>query len=353
MVTGQQTVEFDLNSVEHAKTVVVWGMNWITTKMPDAHWLTEARMKGTKVVVIACEYSATATKADDVVVVRPGNDAGTGARLRERDPAGKAVRRGLRSTQWTDLPILVRMDTLKYLEGAGGVRRSTVPNSKTHDVSSTKARKSRRPSSRTLDNIVPEKLRNEWGDYVWWDARTNAPQAADPRQCRQELDRSATRSLKARSRSRWRTASKVRCRPVFDLVKEYAAHFDPKTTEELTWAPAAAVEKLARHFAKDPGTTLFAVGMGPNQFFNSDNKDRDVFLLASLTGNVGKIGGNVGSYAGNYRDGAVQRLAPVDQRESLSTSSSIRQKPARPKQYWKAESAHYYNHEDHPLRVGK
>jgi hypothetical protein len=63
----------------------------------------------------------------------------------------------------------------------------------------------------------------------------------------------------------------------------------------------AAVETLARHFAKEPGTTLFAIGMGPNQFFNSDNKDRAVFLLAALTGNVGKIGGNVGSYAGNYR----------------------------------------------------
>ena len=72
MVTGQQTVEFDLNSVEQAKTVVVWGMNWITTKMPDAHWLTEARVKGTKVIVIACEYSATATKGDEVLVVRPG-----------------------------------------------------------------------------------------------------------------------------------------------------------------------------------------------------------------------------------------------------------------------------------------
>lgn len=58
MVTGQQTVEFDLNAVEHAKNVVVWGMNWITTKMPDSHWLTEARMKGTKIIVIACEYSA-------------------------------------------------------------------------------------------------------------------------------------------------------------------------------------------------------------------------------------------------------------------------------------------------------
>ena len=28
-------------------------MNWITTKMPDAHWLTEARMQGTRIVVIA------------------------------------------------------------------------------------------------------------------------------------------------------------------------------------------------------------------------------------------------------------------------------------------------------------
>jgi anaerobic selenocysteine-containing dehydrogenase len=65
-------VEFDLCAVEHAKTVVVWGMNWICTKMPDAHWLTEARLKGTRVVVIACEYSATASKADDVLVVRPG-----------------------------------------------------------------------------------------------------------------------------------------------------------------------------------------------------------------------------------------------------------------------------------------
>ena len=79
------------------------------------------------------------------------------------------------------------------------------------------------------------------------------------------------------------SGEKVRCRPVFDLVREYAAHFDPQTTEEITWAPAAAVEELARDLAAHPGTTLFAVGMGPNQFFNNDNKDRDIFLLAALT----------------------------------------------------------------------
>jgi nitrate reductase alpha subunit len=134
-------------------------------------------------------------------------------------------------------------------------------------------------------------------------------------------------------------------------VKEYAAHFDPKTTEEITWAPATAVEQLARDVARQPGTTLFAIGMGPNQFFNNDNKDRDVFLLAALTGNVGRIGGNVGSYAGNYRT-ALFNGSPQYINENPFDIELDPAKPARPRQYWRAESAHFYNHEDHPLRVG-
>ena len=110
------------------------------------------------------------------------------------------------------------------------------------------------------------------------------------------------------------------------------------TVEELTWAPAAAVESLARHFAKEPGTTLFALGMGPNQFFNNDNKDRDVFLLAALTGNVGRIGGNVGSYAGNYRV-ALFNGAPQYINENPFDVELDAAKPARPRQYWRAESA--------------
>ena len=38
MVTGAQTNDFDLFTVENSKLVLVWGMNWITTKMPDSHW---------------------------------------------------------------------------------------------------------------------------------------------------------------------------------------------------------------------------------------------------------------------------------------------------------------------------
>jgi nitrate reductase alpha subunit len=346
MVTGQQTVEFDLSAVEHCRTVVVWGMNWISTKMPDAHWLTEARLKGTKVVVIACEYSSTASKADQAIVVRPGTTSAlalglANVILRDRLYDADYVQR------WTDLPMLVRTDTLKCLRakdvfGGGPAALASAQIVKPGERQPAPIAQQRQ--------VIPEAMRNEWGDYVWWDRRANQPRpltrdqvgqrspAGDP-----QLEGSVTVTLA--------DGTSVRCRPIFDLVKEYAAHFDPKTTEEITWAPAAAVEQLARDIAREPGTTLFAIGMGPNQFFNNDNKDRDVFLLAALTGNVGRIGGNVGSYAGNYRT-ALFNGAPQYINEDPFDIELDPAKAARPRQYWRAESAHFYNHEDHPLRVG-
>ena len=348
MVTGQQTVEFDLHSVEHAKTVVVWGMNWITTKMPDAHWLTEARLQGTRVVVIACEYSATATKADDVLVVRPGMTPALALGfahviLKEKLYDVDYVKR------WTDLPLLVRMDNLKLLRAQEvfGGEQAVLSN---QTLVLKEGEKPAAPGTHT-DMVVAGKLRAEWGDFVWWDEAAGAPSAIS----RDQIGAHSTVGDPRLSGSLEVTLAdgkKVRCRPVFDLVQEYVEHFDPRTVEEMTWAPAQAVQYLARHFAKEPGTTLYAIGMGPNQFFNSDNKDRAVFLLAALTGNVGKIGGNVGSYAGNYRT-AFFNGSPQWINENPFDIELDPTKNARPKQYWKAESAHYYNHEDHPLRVGK
>src|SRR5690606_20551489 len=94
----------------------------------------------------------------------------------------------------------------------------------------------------------------------------------------------------------------VEVQPVFDHIQRYVfENFDPDTVEEITWAPKEGIISIAREIAKNSGETLFAMGMGPNQFFNNDLKDRTVLLLASLTKNIGRIGGNVGSFAGNYR----------------------------------------------------
>lgn len=347
MVTGQQTVEFDLHAVEQAKTVVVWGMNWITTKMPDAHWLTEARLKGTRIVVIACEYSATSTKADDAIVVRPGTTSALALGLsqvilQEKLYDADYVRR------FTDLPLLVRMDNLKYLRAAEVFGTPPAPLTNQTRILA-EGEKAPAPGTHR-EMLIPAALRQAWGDFVFWDAKA-AKAKAVTRDAVGRLSSVADPQLEGVVEVTLQDGTKVRCRPVFDLVKEYAAHFDPKTVEEMTWAPAGAVVALARHLARQPGTTLFAMGMGPNQFFNNDNKDRDLFLLAALTGNVGKIAGNVGSYAGNYRV-SLFNGAPQYINENPFDLELDPAKPARPKQYWKAESAHYYNHEDHPLRVG-
>jgi nitrate reductase alpha subunit len=162
MVTGQQTVEFDLHAVELCKTLVVWGMNWITTKMPDAHWLTEARLKGTKVVVIACEYSATSTKADEAIVVRPGTTSALSLGL-----ANVILREKLYDAQyvnqWTDLPVLVRTDTLKCLRASEVFGGAPAPLKKTKVLA---ANEQEPPPLAQTSSVVTEQMRNEWGDYV-------------------------------------------------------------------------------------------------------------------------------------------------------------------------------------------
>ncbi|HXV77083.1 MAG TPA: molybdopterin-dependent oxidoreductase [Candidatus Polarisedimenticolaceae bacterium] len=347
MVTGQQTVEFDLNAVEYAKTVLVWGMNWITTKMPDAHWLTEARMAGTRVVVIACEYSATSTKADDAIVVRPGTTPALALGL-----AGEIIRNKLYDADYlrrhTDLPLLVRTDDLTYLRARQVF--GTAPAALWNNTRVVRGGETLPPPGAQREQLITEADREAWGDYVWWDRAANVPRSIT----RDGVGKHSTIGdvlLEGEVEVPLHDGSKVRCRPVFDLIRDYTAHFDADTVEQLTWAPAGAVRSLARDIAASPGTTLFAIGMGPNQFFNNDNKDRAIFLLAALTGNVGRLGGNVGSYAGNYRvalfNGSPQYINedPFDIELDATRSARVRQ-------YWKAESAHYYNHEDHPLRVG-
>ncbi len=76
------------------------------------------------------------------------------------------------------------------------------------------------------------------------------------------------------------------------------------------------------------------MGMGPNQFFNSDLKDRAIFLIAAMTRNVGRIGGNVGSYAGNYRAGFFNGLGQYIAENPFDIELDPA-KPARSRTYWK------------------
>ena len=54
--------------------LVMWGSNVPVTRTPDAHWMTEARYRGQKVVVVAPDYADNVKFADEWLAIRPGTD---------------------------------------------------------------------------------------------------------------------------------------------------------------------------------------------------------------------------------------------------------------------------------------
>lgn len=352
MVTGEQTVEFDLFAAERSKLLLAWGINWIATKMPDAHWLTEARQRGTKVVVVACEYGATSNKGDEVLVVRPGTTPALALGL-----AHVILEEGLYDRAFvrrnTDLPLLVRMDTLALLR-ADDLPDHAAPAELSNYVR-VLAEGEKPPAPHRQDaQLVPESLRREWGDLVVWDTRQERAAVVTRDEVGERFDaRGVEPALEGSFRVKLASGEEVEVRPVFDLLRRYVReNFDPETVSRITWAPAPAIESLAREIAANPEHVLFALGMGPNQFFNNDLKDRAVFLVAALTRNVGFLGGNVGSYAGNYKItlfGGVPQWSSEDPFD-LELDPA---KPARTRSFARLESAHYFNYGDAPLREGK
>ena len=344
MVCGHQTIDFDLATVENSKMVICWGMNWISTKMPDGHWLSEARIKGTKIVTVACEYQSTSNKADEVIVIRPGSDPAFALGL-----ANVIIQERLYDAEFikghTDLPLLVRMDNLKLLKPQDIIKGYQPKELKYAQL--LKEGEKALPPIKQRYQVMSEGLRQEWSDFVAWDMDKNSTTVIN----RDMAGIAGNLAIEGEFQVETVDGQKVKVRPVFDLVKEHAAYFTPEVTAEICHADKDAITRLAREIAANKASALVSVGMGPNHFFNNDLKDRTIFLVCALTKNIGFHGGNIGSFAGNYR-GAYFNGLPFYIYEDPFDIELEPDKQSRIKSYYKGESAHYYNYGDRPLRVG-
>ncbi|MBI2932020.1 MAG: molybdopterin-dependent oxidoreductase, partial [Planctomycetes bacterium] len=112
-VHGLQASDTDFNDLRFSKLHIQIGKNLVENKMPEAHWFYEIMERGGKIVVISPEYSPPATKADYWISVRPGlSDTAillaVSKLIMDSGWYDEAF-----VTQFTDLPLLVRTDTLK------------------------------------------------------------------------------------------------------------------------------------------------------------------------------------------------------------------------------------------------
>lgn len=351
MVTGEQTNDFELCDTENANLIIAWGMNWITTKMPDSHWLTEARLKGAKTVTISVEYSATASKCDEVIVIRPGTDPALALGI-----AQVMISQNLFNVdfvkRYTDLPSLVRMDTLERLKASDlfSNHQNAQPSNWTQVIpTGSKAD----PTFKQKGVQIPEELLPEFADFVFWDTKTQKPVAISHDQLGEHftalgIEPALTGSMTVQTLD----GTAVEVRPVFDLTQQYLdSNCTPEQVEKITWAPRDSVISLAKDIANSQGKTLFACGMGVNQFWNNDNKDRAIFLVAALAGSLGNHGGNVGSYAGTYKNTLFAGI-PLYTIEDPFHPQTDPSGPIKTKYYLRPESMHYWANGERLVKAG-
>ena len=75
IMTVGPTGGLDVESLEYAKYIVVWGMNMLNTNLHAWPFILKARAKGAKIVVIDPVRTRTAKQADWHIPIRPGTDA--------------------------------------------------------------------------------------------------------------------------------------------------------------------------------------------------------------------------------------------------------------------------------------
>jgi len=114
-VLGDQTDVPESADWWDASYLVIWGTNLPITRTPDAHFMTEARYRGQKVVVVSPDYSDHVKFADDWLPAQPGTDAALAmamghVMLKEFWVDREVPRFRDYARRFTDLPLLVALD---------------------------------------------------------------------------------------------------------------------------------------------------------------------------------------------------------------------------------------------------
>ncbi len=231
--------------------VLIWHMNPVYTRIPYYHYVAEARYKGAYVVTIAPDFSPSAIHADYHMPIRPGTDAALALAMCQAIVQEKLHDIPFIKEQ-TDLPLLVRLDTQRYLREAD----------------------------------VQEKGRDD--QFYWWDEKTGAPVEA-PRGTL-ELGK-VNPALDGTYKVKLASGKEVKVTPVFTLVHKRLQEYTPEKASALTGLNPDAIRSLARKVAG--GRTNILLGFNSCKNYHADLMERSMCLLLALSGNWGKKGSGI------------------------------------------------------------
>lgn len=241
--------------------IVIWIGNPVYTRIPEVHFMHEARYRGAQLVVVAPDLNPSTVHADLWLNIKPEADAALGLAA-----AQVIIEQGLYKHDYvceqTDLPILVREDTGRFLREAD-LKKGGAENR-----------------------------------LYFWDEAKN--KLAIVPGCEGDGDGGLSLALKGirpalegQRRVKLADGKEVVVRTVFDRLKEQLNNeYTPEKASELTTLSPKLIRRFAEGMAKANSAMIFA-SWGACKHHHSDLFQRTMILLMALTGNQGKPGGGM------------------------------------------------------------
>ncbi len=347
-VFGDQTDVPESGDWWDAGYLIMWGSNVPVTRTPDAHWMTEARYRGQKVVAVSPDYADNVKFADDWLAPRPGTDAAIALAM------GQVILQEFfveRTTpyfddyvkRYTDLPFLVKVEN-----GRPG-KFLTAEDLPEHAAEENAAFKPVLLDFGTDRTVVPNgslghrfgdagvgRWNLDLGDVIPVLGLGDAETAEITLPLFGDVDGSpgeTTATVPVR-----RVGGHL-VTTVYELMLARYAGYTPEWQEPVSGVPAAAVRRIAREFARNSeesrGRSMILMGAGTNHWFHSDTIYRSFLALTTLTGCQGVNGGGWAHYVGQ------EKVRPVTGHGHLANALDWSRPPRN-----MIQTAYWYLHSD-------
>lgn len=341
-VWGEQTDVPESSDWYNSSYLLIWGSNIPQTRTPDAHFMVEARYRGTKVVTVSPDYADFVKFADNWLPVNPGMDAAlamamTHVILKEFYVDKKTEYFEDYVKRFTDLPFLI---TLKKNGDGYQTDRFLRASDLGMPISNAEWKTVVFDSDKKKFAVPNGSIGHRWEDKKEWNLqlqdKENNFENIKPvltllgeedevvtvkfPYFGQETKQAIERGVPAKKLNR--NGEELYVTTVFDimlanagvnrgLTGDYPKDYDdlkpytPGWQEEITGVDRKLAAQIAREFAQNAidsrGRSMIIMGSGINHWYHSDVIYRAILSLVMLTGCEGKNGGGWAHYVGQEK----------------------------------------------------
>lgn len=258
---GKIVAERSADDYFYSDVILIWGCNPVYTQIPNVHFLLEARYRGARLVTISPDYNASATRSDLWVPVNPGTDAALALALAQVIVSEKLYDEKFIQEQ-TDLPLLVRQDTKRFLRASDLERGGS-------------------------DEVL----------YFFDRAASRISQASQTSLALEGKDPALEGSFEVET-----TGGKVEVKPVFEWLKDLLGDYTPEKASAVTGTSPSVIRELAHLIAKAKAVTN-VTNSNFSKYYHGNLMERAQILVFALCGHMGKKGSGYSAFPFLVHDG--------------------------------------------------